>query len=326
MFDRRSFLASAAALAAAPVTGVRAQSAWPNRPIRFVVPLAPGGWTDNIARLLAERLPAALGQPVVVENKPGAGGNVGTDFVAKAPPDGYTWLLSPNNHVVSPSLFVKMPYDPLRDFEAVSLINTVPFILAVNSNSQITSMNQLLALARSKPGQVTYGSAGVGSPHHFAGELLRSMTGADIVHVPYKGASGIVPALLSGEITFTIGVINTLLPLIRAGRVRALAVAGPSRIRLLPDLPTMAEAGNLPGYSVDAWYGVLLPGGTPRPIVDRLNAEIVRIVRDPQFIRDHIDPIGGEVVASTPERYIEIMKADLAKYEKIARAANMNRE
>ena len=152
------------------------------------------------------------------------------------------------------------------------------------------------------------------------------MTGADIVHVPYKGASGIVPALLSGEITFTIGVINTLLPLIRAGRVRALAVAGPSRIRLLPDLPTMAEAGNLPGYSVDAWYGVLLPGGTPRPIVDRLNAEIVRIVRDPQFIRDHIDPIGGEVVASTPERYIEIMKADLAKYEKIARAANMNRE
>lgn len=220
MFTRRKFTASAAALAALQLAApaARTQSTtWPIRSIKFVVPLTPGGANDYMARLFAERLQSVFGQPVVVENRPGVGGNIGTDYVAKQPPDGYTLLLSANTHVINPSFFTKLPYDPLKDFEPISLVGTIPFVLTVNAATPVNNLKEFLALARAKPGAVTFGTAGIGTPHHLAAELLKSMTGVDMVHVPYKGAAGIVPALLSGEITCTIGAINSLLPHIKSG-------------------------------------------------------------------------------------------------------------
>lgn len=327
MFTRRSFVASAAALAALPHFSAWAQSGvWPNRPIKFIVPLTPGGANDLLARLFAERLQPVLGQPVVVENKPGAGGNIGMEFVAKQPGDGYTLLLSANTHVIIPNFFVKLSYDTIKDFEPISLVGSVPFLLAVNASTPINTLKEFLAMARAKPGSVTYGTAGIGTPHHLASELLKTMTGIDIVHVPYKGAAGLVPALLSGEITCTIGAINSLLPHIRSGKLRPIAAAAATRMSMLPDVPTMAEAGPLPGYNVDVWFGVLASAGTPRAIVDRLNIEINKIVRDPQIVKDRLNPIGIEAVGTTPERFMEIMKTDLAKYARIAKDADIKPE
>lgn len=328
MFTRRKFTASAAALAALQLAApaARTQSTtWPIRSIKFVVPLTPGGANDYMARLFAERLQSVFGQPVVVENRPGVGGNIGTDYVAKQPPDGYTLLLSANTHVINPSFFTKLPYDPLKDFEPISLVGTIPFVLTVNAATPVNNLKEFLALARAKPGAVTFGTAGIGTPHHLAAELLKSMTGVDMVHVPYKGAAGIVPALLSGEITCTIGAINSLLPHIKSGKLRALAIAADTRTPSLPDVPTIAEAG-LPGFNIDVWFGVLAPAGTPRTVIDRLNTEINKYVRDPQVIREKLNPVGIEAVGTTPERYMEVMKADLAKYTKIARDANIKPE
>ena len=299
---------------------------WPTRPLRFVVPLTQGGANDLIARILAERLQGPLGQPVVVENRPGAGGNVGTEFVAKQPPDGHTILLSANTHVINVSFFAKLPYDPLKDFEPISLIGTIPFVFAVNANTPVATAKEFIELARSKRGTITYGTAGIGTPHHLAAELLKSMTGIEMEHVPYKGAASLVPALVGGEISCTIGAINTLLPHFRSGRLRALAVAEAKRTSLLPEVPTIAEAVPAPGYAIDVWFGVLAPAGTPRPIIDRLNTETNKIMRDPQLARERLNPIGIEAVGTTPERYLEVMKADLVKYAKIAKDANIKPE
>jgi tripartite-type tricarboxylate transporter receptor subunit TctC len=299
---------------------------WPNRPLRIIVPLTTGGSNDQMARILAEKLPAVLGQPVVVENRPGAGGNVGTDYVARQPADGYTLLLSSNTHVINLSFFAKLPYDPIKDFEPVSLVATVPFVMTVNSSLPVRNVKEFIAYARTNRGQVTYGTAGIGTPHHLSAELLKSMTGIEMTHVPYKGAAQIVPALLANEITVTIGAINTLLPHIRSGRLRALAVSADHTFSVLPDVPTMADAGGLPGFSIDVWLGVLAPAGTPRPIVDRLNAEIRRIVFDPQVVRERLSVMGVEPAGSTPEQYLEVMKADIPRYARIARDARIQAE
>lgn len=306
---------------------VLAQGAtWPARLVRIVVPLPPGGSNDFLARLLADQLQARLGQAVVVENKPGGGGNIATEYVARQPADGYTLLLTPNSLVINVSFFAKLPYDPIKDFEPITLLGSVPFLLAVNASTPVNSMTEFLSYARANPGKLTYGTAGIGQPHHLAAELLRSTTGIDIVHVPYKGAAGIVPALLAGEISFTIGAINSLLPHFRTGKLRAIAVAGATRTALLPDTPTIAEAVPLPGYELEAWVGVLAPAGTPRPIIDRLNAEMNRIVRDPQIIREKLTPIGIEPLGTSPERFMEVIKTDLTKYAKIARDAGVKPE
>jgi tripartite-type tricarboxylate transporter receptor subunit TctC len=289
-----------------------------------VVPMTPGGANDFVARVIAERLQSALGQPVMVENKPGAGGNIGTEYVAKRPADGYTLLLTPNAHVINPYFYAKLPYDPIKDFEPISLVFTIPFVLTVNATLPVTSMKEFLAYARANPGKLTYGSAGIGQPHHLAAELLKSMTGIDIVHVPYKGASGIVPALLSGEIDFTIGAINSLLPHFRSGKLRALAVAGSTRTSALPEIPTIGEV--VPGYAMDVWTGMLAPAGTPRAIVDRLNTEVNRILRDPQIIKDRLAANGLEPKGTTPEQFSEIIKAELAMYAKLAKDANIKPE
>jgi len=270
MFTARVFTTLALGAAVAlPAGEAAAQAGWPSRPIRFVVPLPPGGSPDYLSRLLAERLQPALGQPLVVENKPGAGGNIAREFVARQPADGYTILMSESSHVMA---------------------------------------------------------AGIGAPHHFAVELLRSMTGINVVHVPYKGSAGIIPALLSGEIDFTIAAVNSLLPHFKSGKLRPIAMAGSSRTAILPDVPTIAEAGPLPSYAVDVWLGVMAPAGTPRSIIDRLNGEINRVVRDPQIVKERLNTVGLEAVGTTPEQLLEVMQADLAKYTKLAREAQIKPE
>jgi len=330
---RKSFLRTfaaaltAAAVLALPVRFAAAQvETYPNRPVRFVVPLLPGGGNDFLARLFADRLQPALGQPVVVENKPGAGGNIGAEFVARQPADGYTLLMASTTQVVNLSFFAKLPYHPIRDFEPIALAATIPYVLAVNSNTAVHSMKDFIALARAKPGMITYATPGIGTPHHLAAELLKSMTGIDMVHVPYKGASGIVAALLAGDVTITIGAINSLLPHFRSGRLRPVAVAAGSPTPLLPGVPTIAEALPLPGYEIKNWYGVLAPAGTPRPIVDRLNAEINRILGDPRVINEKLSPNGFVPLGTTPEHFTEIMKEDVVKYAKIAKDARIRPE
>ena len=306
----------------AVAAGETAAQTWPSRPIRFVVPLPPGGANDLLARVFAERLQNTLGQPVVVDNKPGAGGNVGTEFAAKQPADGHTLLLSSNTHVLNVSFFAKLPYDPIKDFEPVTLVATIPFVLTVNSSLPVNNVKEFLAYVRAKPG-ATYATAGIGTPHHLGAELLRTMTGIEITHVPYKGAAFLVPALLTGEVTFSVASISSLVPHFKSGKLRALAVASETRTPLLPDVPTIAEAGPLPGYAIDIWFGVLAPARTPRPIVDRVNAEINRVLQDPQVVKQRLNPVGLSAVGTTPERYMEIMKADLVKYAKITKDAGI---
>ncbi len=319
-------LVSSAVLALAAGESAAQSGAWPSRPIRFVVPLPPGGSPDYLSRLLSERLQPVLGQPLVVENKPGAGGNIAREFVARQPADGYTILMSESSHVMAAGIGAKLPYDPIKDFQPISLAATIPFGLTVNASMPVRSLKEFLDFAKAAPRSLTYGTAGVGAPHHFAAELLRSMTGINIVHVPYKGSAGIIPALLSGEIDFTIGAVNSLLPHFKAGKLRPIAMAGSSRTAILPEVPTIAEAGPLPGYAVDVWLGVMAPAGAPRPIIDRLSNEINRIIRDPQIIEDRLTPVGLESVGTTPEQFLDVMKAELAKYAKVARDAGIRPE
>jgi len=306
--------------------GESAAQTWPSRPIRFVVPLPPGGSPDYLSRLLAERLQPALGQPLVVENKPGAGGNIAREFVARQPADGYTILMSESSHVMAAGIGARLPYDPIKDFQPISLAATIPFGLTVNAGMPVHSLKEFIAYAKASPRPLTYGTAGIGAPHHFAVELLRSMTGINVVHVPYKGSAGIIPALLSGEIDFTIAAVNSLLPHFKSGKLRPIAMAGSSRTAILPDVPTIAEAGPLPSYAVDVWLGVMAPAGTPRSIIDRLNGEINRVVRDPQIVRERLNTVGLEAVGTTPEQLLEVMQADLAKYTKLAREAQIKPE
>jgi tripartite-type tricarboxylate transporter receptor subunit TctC len=323
---RRTFIVAALAAAAGACVGEAAAQSWPARPIRIVVPLPPGGSPDYCARLISEKLQPALGQPLVVENKPGASGHIARDFVAKAPADGYTLLMSEASHVISAAVGAKLPYDPINDFQPIALVATIPFGLTVNSGMPVRTLKEFIDHAKASPRALTYGTAGVGSPHHFAVELLRASTDINVVHVPYKGSAGIIPALLSGEIDFTIAAVNSLLPHFRSGKLRPIAMAGSSRTAALPDVPTIAEAGPFPGYSMDVWLGVMAPAGTPRPIVDRLNAEINKIFRDPQVIKERLNKVGLEPLGSTPEEMLDVMKKELAKYTKVARAAGIKPE
>lgn len=327
MMALRSLIGTACAAVAAVLgaPGMAQQPSWPNHPVKIIVPQAPGGGTDALARTLIERLQAVFGQPFVVENKTGAGGNIGTDFVAKQKPDGHTLLLTTNTHVTNVSFFAQLPYDPVADFTPVSLIASVPFVMTVNASSPYKSVKDLIDAARAKPGTLSYASGGIGTPHQLGAELFKSMTGIDLIHVPYKGSAPAVVALLSNEVAVSISAINSMLPHIRSGKLRALAVATANRTPLLPDVPTIAEAASLPGYEIDIWYGVLAPAGTPRPIVDRLNAEINKIMRDPQ-VKEKLVPQGLEPAGSTPERLAATIKSDLVKYKKIAKDANITPE
>ena len=306
---------------AAPATTAQV---YPSRLVRIIVPLTPGGSNDVVARAAAEKLTASLGRPVVVENRPGASGNIGTELVAKSAPDGHTLLMANTSHVINPSLFAKLPYDPIADFAPIARMSSVHFALVVHPSVPAQSVNELIAFARTKAARLTYASAGNGSPHHLSMELLKSMAGVELTHVPYKGAGQFMPDLVSGEVSSVIGAINSLLPHVKAGRLRVLAMAGPRRAPLLPEVPTIAEAA-LPGFALDNWSGLLAPAGTPRSIVERLNAEIVKLLRDPQ-VAERLTSQGIEVTPSTPEEFDELLRSHLSRWASVAKSANIRLE
>ncbi len=318
-------LCAVAVLPAMQGEALAQSGAWPNKPIRFIVPFTPGGANDLLPRIFADRMQTSLGQAVVVENRPGAGSNIGTAYVASQPADGYTLLLASTALVINVSFFQKLPYDPLKSFDPITMVATIPFVMTVNPALGVNSMKELIAHLRAKPG-APYATAGIGTSHHLGAELLKTMTGLQLTHVPYKGAAGIVPALLSNEVTFSIASISSLVPHFKSGKLRALAVAGSERTPLLPDVMTMAEAAGLPGYALDVWFGVLAPAGTPRPIIERLNSEINAVVRDANVVRERFSPVGLSPVGSTPDRLMEQMKIDIVKYAKITKDAGIKPE
>jgi tripartite-type tricarboxylate transporter receptor subunit TctC len=311
-----------AALAwACSAAGAHAQT-YPAKAVRFVVPFAPGGGSDLVARTVAVKLTEALGQPVVIDNRAGAAGTIGADIAAKSPPDGHTLLLGSNGPLaINPSLYAKLPYDASRDFAPVSLVTVMPFVLVVHPSLPVKSVKELIALAKSRPGQLNYGSPGNGSTTHLANELLKSMTGMQIAHVPYKGVAPAATDLISGNIQMMSGDLSTLVPHVRSGRMRPLAVTSARRSTLLPDLPTVAEAG-VPGYEAIGWFGVLVPAGTPAAIVERLNSAMVKglAARD---ARQRLSAFGGDVAVGTPEQFAAHIRTEAAKWGKLIKAIGL---
>ena len=304
------FLFAAATLAA------QAQS-WPTRPVKIVVPFAAGGPADIYARALGEKLQAALGQPFVIEDKPGAGSIVGTDFVAKSSPDGYTLLMMSNTHTVNESLVPSRPFQLLRDLVPVAPVNSSDLLLVVHPSVPAANLKEFLALARAKPGSLNYASSGNGTPYHMAGELFKAMAGVDIVHVPYKGSSGARTDVLGGQVQMMFDAITTMAPNVQAGRLRALGSSGKHRSSVLPDVPTVAEAG-VPGYEAVIWLGVMAPAGTPRPIVERLNAEIRRIVKSPE-VAQAWEKQGAVPMTMTTDEFAALVREDIDKWARIVR-------
>ncbi len=295
---------------------------YPTKPVRFISPYAPGGGTDIMARTLAQKLSEGLGQQFIVENRPGGGGIVGTESAAKSPPDGYTILLgSKGPMTVNPALYSKLPYNTLRDFQPLALVAVVPAVLAVHPSLPVKSVKELLALARAKPGQLTFSSSGNGGTGHLSGEQFAALGKVKLVHVPYRGTGPATIALLSGEVTFGFGNLVALMPHVQSKQLSALAVTSAKRLQAAPGLPTVAEAG-LPGYEYVTWYGVLAPVGTPRDIVTRLNAELVKIAQSPE-IKRRLAAEGGETVSSTPEEFAAYIKQELKASADLVKLAHV---
>lgn len=298
---------------------------YPSKPVRFVVPFAPGGTTDVLARLVGERLSASLGQQFVVDNKPGAGGNVGTAQVAKAEPDGYTLLMGTvGTHAINASIYPSLPYDPVQDFAPVTLVATVPNVLVVNPEVPANSVAELIALAKEKPGELNFASSGNGSSIHLSGELFKAMTGVDIVHVPYKGSGPAVIDLLGGQVQMMFDNLPSSAPQIKAGKLRPLGVTSKERSPTLPDVPTIAEAG-VPGYEALSWFGVLVPAGTPEAIVAKLRDEIAEALADPAM-RERFAELGAVPVGDTPAEFADFISAETAKWAKVVAEAGIKLE
>jgi len=316
------------ALAAAWPAPCAAQSGYPSKPVRFIVPSSPGGGTDIIARAIALKLSEAFGQQVVVDNRPGAGQMIGIELAAKSPADGHTILMAASTLAINPVMFKKVAYDPVRDFAPVTQAASLPNVLVVHPSLQAASLAELLALARQRPGQVAYASAGIGTSPHMSVELLKSMTGIDLVHVPYKGTAPGVVDLLAGQVSVMAPNVLTALPYIKAGRLRALAVTSAKRSDALPDVPTIAEAGaesGLSGYESAQWYGVLAPAGTPAEIVNRLYGEVARALRAGD-VRERLAADGAEPVGSTPAEFAAFIRAEIEKWARVAKAARIRPE
>jgi tripartite-type tricarboxylate transporter receptor subunit TctC len=298
-----------------------AQEAYPSRPVRFILPFPPGGGTDILGRIIAERLSARLGQPVVIENRGGAGGNVGAEAAARAAPDGYTIVLAAPSLAISPSLYTKLNYDPVKDFAPVSLVATVPNVMITHPSVAAQTLQDFIALARSNPGAMNFGSGGSGTSNHLAGELFNIVTGARLVHVPYKGVNLAMNDVLSGQIHLVVIGIPAAAPHIKAGRLRALALIAPQRAPALPEVPTVAEAG-LADFEVTTWYGVLAPAGTPRSIVLRLNAELLRIMHAPET-KERLAGMATDPLTSTPEEFAAYLRQEIAKWGDVVRRAGL---
>jgi tripartite-type tricarboxylate transporter receptor subunit TctC len=302
------------AFALAPVaTG----QAWPTKPIKLVAPSTPGDAPDVIARMVAEKLSIALGQQVVVDNKPGAGGVVGSDAVAKSAPDGYTLIMgNAGSHGINAAVYSKLPYDIQRDFAPVSQVAIAPNVMVINPNVPAQSVAEFIAYAKSQPGKLSYASGGNGSSAHMSMELFKSMAGLDIQHIPYKGSSPALTDVVAGQVVVFIGNMPPTVPLVKAGKLRALGVTTKSRSALMPELPTIAEAA-LPGYETVAWFGVLAPAGTPPDVVNRLSHEIAKIAKSPEM-REKLLAMGAEPVGSTPEEFKGVIDRDIAKWKPLA--------
>ncbi|WP_050831648.1 tripartite tricarboxylate transporter substrate binding protein, partial [Bordetella pertussis] len=295
---------------------------FPDRPVRLVVPYPPGGGADIFARTLSEPLAAQLGQPVIVENRPGANGIIGTDAVARAAPDGYTILLGNSGpNAINQAIYPDLPYDAVDSFEEVSLIGYTTHVLVVHPGVQARSVTELIALARRSPGQLNFASTGQGGTPHLAGELFKLMTGTDMVHVPYKGASPSNADVIAGQVQLTFNTLPPLMTSIRAGKVRALAVTGKQRSQLLPEVPTIDEAG-VAGYDVQTWYGIHAPAGTPAAVVDRLNQALVAVLSNAQ-VRAALVGQGYEVATSTPGEFSRMVRDDVAKWRKVVKEAKV---
>ena len=297
-----------------------AQEPYPGKPIRFILPFPPGGPTDILGRLIAERLGAQLGQPVVTENRGGAGGNVGAEAAAKSAPDGYTIVLVAPSLAISPTLYTKLNYDPVKDFAPITLVATVPNVV-VTQTSHPATLREFIAAAKTKPGAMNFGSGGSGTSNHLAGELFNLLTGTKLTHVPYKGVNLAMQDVMAGRIDLVVIGVPAAAPHVKAGKLRALAVIAPQRLPALPDVPTVAEAG-LPGFEVTTWYGILAPAGTPRPIVARLNTELVKAMHSPEM-KERLAGIGTGPVTTTPEEFAAYIKAEIAKWGDVIRKAGL---
>jgi tripartite-type tricarboxylate transporter receptor subunit TctC len=297
--------------------GVSAQAqAWPAKPVRLVVSYPPGGTVDAVARIVAPKLSAKLGQPVVIDNRGGAGGAIGGDLVAKSSPDGYTVLLDASNHAQNPALR-KMPFDTLRELAPVSLLVKVPNVLVVNPSAPMKNVADLIAQAKAKPGGINYASSGNGSAQHLAGELFASMAGVQMTHVAYKGGGPALTDVMSGHVPVFFASMASSLPFIQSGKLRALAVTGKAHAPALPQLPTVAQAG-LPGYEVYEWNAVFVPAGTPAPVVERLSKELAATLKDPE-VRGRLEALGAEVIGSSPAELDGFRRAEITKWTKLAK-------
>jgi tripartite-type tricarboxylate transporter receptor subunit TctC len=299
--------------------GAQAQT-YPNKPIRLVCPFPPAGAVDIASRAVAHELTQLLGQPVTVENRPGAGGNIGAEVVAKSPPDGYTLLMTTSGIMaINPALYSKIPFDPIKDFAPVSIVVSLNNVLVVNPSLPFKSVAEVIAAAKAQPGKLTYASSGNGTSIHLSGELFKSMTGVNLLHIPYKGSAPAVTDLLAGQVNMMFDNIPSSLPHIKSGKLRALAVTGAKRSQLLPELPTIAEAG-VPGYDSYVWFGVAAPAGTPPEIIARLNAAMAKAAVSPGF-HDRLTGQGYDVLSSTPEQMAESIRGEIAKWGRIVKAS-----
>jgi tripartite-type tricarboxylate transporter receptor subunit TctC len=302
---------------------LHAQGAWPDHPLRIIVPFPPGGPADVLARIVGAEITQALGPAVVIENKPGAGGNIGMEQGARAAPDGYTLTLAPvGNLTVSPYIYSKLPYDPVKDFAPVTVLAAVPNVLVVHPSVGVKSLRDLIALAKAKPGTLNFASPGNGSGPHLAGELLKRMAGIDLVHVPYNGVAPAMNAVVAGDVQLFFGQTSAALPQVKAGKVVALGVASLRRIDAAPDLPTIAESG-LPGFDVTSWYSLVAPAATPPERVARLQQAIAKAFARPE-VRDKIAGLGAEPVADTPAEFAALLRTEAERWRTLARDANIH--
>jgi len=319
----RILLALALAVAALACDRARAQD-YPNRPIRLMVPFAPGGGVDATARILAAKLTESLKQPIVVDHRPGAGGTLGADAVAKAPPDGYTILLTVSGLAAAPALYKSLPFDPVKDLAAVTQVAASTLLLVVTPKLPATTTQELIALARTKPGSLNYGSSGVGAPLHLNMEIFKHSAGIDIVHVPFRGDGPMIAALIAGDVQMAFMPAATGVPLADSGRLRALGLIGPKRAAALPNVPTLTEAG-VKGLESSSWYGVFAPARTPRPIIDTLQRALAQAIHAPE-VAGRFRTQGDEPIGGTPDEFSALVKADVARFARIVALAGIPRQ
>jgi tripartite-type tricarboxylate transporter receptor subunit TctC len=310
------------ALALVPAIG-SAQQNYPTKPVRFVLPFPPGGGTDTLGRGIGQKLGESMGQTIVLDNRPGAGANIGAEIAAHAVPDGYTLLMTNIAHSINVTLYRKLNYDYLKDFSPVTRLASTPNILVVHPSIPAKSVKELIALAKAKPG-MNYASSGSGSAPHLAGELFKYMTGIELTHIPYKGGGPATVALVAGEASMGVATMPSALPHVKSGRLRALAVSTAKRSAATPELPTIAEAG-VPGYEFTTWYGVLVPTGTPKDIITRLNREFIKVQGLPD-VKERLAASGFEPETSTPDEFAKYMRSEVAKWGKVVKAANLKVE